>query len=109
MSVYDRTTLTSCPDEDGSSDVSIQFALFDNYPNPFNARTTICYQLPLSSDVRLGIYDLLGQKVATLTDEHQQAGEHNVTWDASAFSSGIYFCKLTAGDYTHTKRMMLVK
>jgi hypothetical protein len=83
--------------------------IYQNYPNPFNASTTINYQLPIDSDVKLELYNLRGQKVATLADETQQAGYRAAVWDASEVSSGVYFYKLTAGDFTETKRMMLVK
>ena len=79
------------------------------YPNPFNASTVIEYQLPEDSDVKLEVYNLIGEKVATLVDSKQQAGYRSVLWDASDVSSGIYFCRLTAGDFAETKRMMLVK
>jgi len=85
------------------------YALSQNYPNPFNAKTVISYQLPADSPVKLEVYNLLGEKVATLADERQQAGYRSVVWDASEISSGVYFYKLTAGDFTKTKRMMLVK
>jgi len=90
-------------------DLPSDFALLSNYPNPFNAQTVIEYQLPVSSIVKLEIYNLLGSKVATLMNGEQEAGYKSVTWDASEVSSGIYFYKLTAGDYTETRRMMLVK
>jgi hypothetical protein len=91
------------------ADLPSDFALLSNYPNPFNASTVIEYQLPVTSSVKLEVYNLLGNKVATLIDGQQQAGYKSVTWDASEVSSGIYFYKLTAGDYTETKRMILVK
>jgi len=94
---------------DEPSSIPSDFALLSNYPNPFNAQTVIQYQLPVSSSVKLEVYNLLGSKVATLADGEQEAGYKSVTWDASEVSSGIYFYKLTAGDYTETKRMMLVK
>jgi len=91
------------------TDVPSEFALLSNYPNPFNAQTVIQYQLPASSSVKLEIYNLIGEKVATLLNGAEEAGYKSVTWDASEISSGIYFYKLSAGDYTETKRMMLVK
>jgi len=91
------------------ADLPSDFALLSNYPNPFNAQTVIEYQLPVSSTVKLEVYNLLGSKVATLVNGEEVAGYKSVTWDASEVSSGIYFYKLTAGDYTETMRMMLVK
>jgi parallel beta-helix repeat protein len=85
------------------------YALLQSYPNPFNAATTIHYQLPADTEVKLEVYNTLGQKVATLVDSKQQSGYRSVTWDASEVSSGVYFYKVTAGDYTEIKRMMLVK
>jgi len=80
-----------------------------NYPNPFNTTTNINYQLPVNSRVKLEVYNLLGQKVATLVDSKQQTGYRSIIWDASEVASGLYFYKLTVGDFTETKRMMLVK
>jgi hypothetical protein len=85
------------------------YALSQNYPNPFNAKTIVNYQLPVDSHVKLEVYNTLGQKVATLVNGKQQAGYRSVTWDASKVSSGFYFYKLTAGDYTEARRMILVK
>jgi len=89
--------------------VPSRYALAQNYPNPFNANTTINYQVPVDATVKLEVYNTLGQKVATLLDGRQQPGYRSITWDASKVSSGLYFYKLTAGDFTETRRMMLVK
>jgi len=86
-----------------------EYSLSQNYPNPFNATTTIKYQLPVEGDVKLEVYNLFGQEVATLVDSKQQAGYRSVNWDASSVSSGLYFYRLTVGDYTETRRMLLVK
>jgi hypothetical protein len=85
------------------------FALSGNYPNPFNASTVIGYELPVSGHVKLEVYNLTGQKLATLIDTEQEAGYKSVTWDASEVSSGLYFYKLTAGHFNETRRMMLVR
>ncbi len=85
------------------------FELSQNYPNPFNPSTVISYQLPLASDVKLEIYDMLGRNVATLVNERQEAGLYTYTLNATNFSSGIYFYRLQAGRFTATKKMMLVK
>lgn len=72
--------------------------LLQNYPNPFNSSTIINYQLPVGSDVQLSIYNLIGQKLATLVSERQSAGMHQVHWDARGWASGVYLCRLEAGD-----------
>jgi hypothetical protein len=84
-------------------------ALLGNYPNPFNSSTTITYQLSSSGEASLEVYNLMGEKVATLLAGRQEAGTGTVTWDASQVSSGVYFCKLTLGDYTETRRMLFTK
>ncbi|MFQ5868857.1 MAG: SBBP repeat-containing protein [Candidatus Zixiibacteriota bacterium] len=78
-------------------------------PNPFNASTSIAYALAQPGEVKLTIHNLKGQLMETLVDDFQEVGEHSVTWDASNHSSGIYFYKLTAGDYTETRRVTLLK
>ncbi len=86
-----------------------QYRLEQNYPNPFNPTTVLTYTLPIASDVRLEVFDVLGRKVATLVSEKQSAGTHTYTLNASGFSSGVYFYRLSAGTFTQTKKMMLVK
>jgi len=86
-----------------------QTSLFQNYPNPFNTRTRITYALPKNVNVKLDIYNILSQKVETLVNENQQSGFKSVTWDASNYSSGLYYYKLTAGNRSYTKRMILLK
>ena len=86
-----------------------RIVLFNNYPNPFNPRTTIYYSLPKSGKVQLSIYDLKGYEVARLIDGEQPAGYRQVTWDASEVASGIYFYRLTAGDFVLTRKMVLLK
>ena len=85
------------------------FALQQNYPNPFNPATVINYSIPNAARVELAVYNVLGQKVATLVDEEMTAGPHSIEWDASQYSSGVYFYRVSAGSYTDTKKMMLVK
>jgi hypothetical protein len=85
------------------------YILAQNYPNPFNAKTSITYKVPKASDVKLEVYNLSGQKVATLVNGIQTAGRHSVTWDASGVSSGVYFYKLSTADYTCTKKMNLLR
>lgn len=95
--------------EDFSPAVPCETGLLANYPNPFNACTSIRFELPAAGDVRLDVYNLIGQHVATLVDGYKAAGEHTVNWNASDMSSGIYFYRLTAGDYCRTRSMTLVK
>ena len=83
--------------------------LAQNYPNPFNPVTKISYSLPVSGDVTLIIYNLLGEEVARLVDGFQQAGKYNTTWNASNVSSGIYFYRLQSADFTETRKMVLLK
>lgn len=86
-----------------------EFRLEQNYPNPFNPTTTIAYQVPASGHVLLTVYDIVGRKVATLVDEVQSAGRYATFFDASSLASGVYFYKLTTGNYTQVKRMSVVK
>ena len=85
------------------------YSLSNNYPNPFNPVTTLNYSLPRSGDVSLIIYNILGEEVIRLVDGFQQAGEYNAIWNASNIASGIYFYRLQAGDFTETKKMVLLK
>ncbi|MCP3685966.1 MAG: T9SS type A sorting domain-containing protein [bacterium] len=85
------------------------YKLYQNYPNPFNTSTEIKYTLPQQSYVRLDIYNLNGQIVDGLLNRIQPPGEYSILWNASAYSSGIYFYRLTAGKKVFTKRMTLLK
>ncbi len=85
------------------------FELAQNYPNPFNAQTTINFSLPEASHVMVEVYDLLGQSVTKLVDADLQAGYHDITWDAGDQASGMYFYKIQAGEFTETKKMLLLK
>jgi len=90
--------------------VPATFVLNQNYPNPFNPATVVSYALPKAAHVSLVVYNLLGQKVATLVDAAQNAGTHNVTWNATNFSTGIYFLRMRADDtVVGTRKMMLLK
>ncbi len=92
-----------------STNVPRTFLLEQNYPNPFNPSTTIRYQLPVASEVKLEVYDVLGKKVATLVSERQAAGYYQYVWNANGLSSGVYLYRLQAGRFIETKKMMLVK
>lgn len=92
-----------------NSTVPSGYKLFQNYPNPFNPGTVISYQLPVSANVSLKVYDVLGNETATLADEYKTAGNYEVEFDATNLPSGIYFYKLQAGDFTETKKLTLLK
>ena len=86
-----------------------RFSLSQNYPNPFNPTTDISYELSSESFVTLKVYNVLGQEVATLVNELKQAGSYTIRFDAGGLASGVYFYRLTAGNFSETKRLMLVK
>ena len=91
------------------------YALAENYPNPFNPETTIKYQLPEAGDVRLEVYNMLGQVVTTLVDQHQLARRYTVLWQGTndngqTVGSGIYFYRIqVGGEFQSVKKMLLLK
>jgi len=94
---------------DGNLTIPNKFSLYHNYPNPFNPTTTISYQLPQSAIVNLSIYNVTSQLVETLVNENINAGYYLVKWNASGFSSGLYFYRIKAGDFTETKKCLILK
>jgi hypothetical protein len=86
-----------------------EFILKQNFPNPFNPSTVISYQLPVSSEITLKVFDVLGNEIATLVDEYKPAGKYEVEFSAAALPSGVYFYQLRASDYTAVKKMILLK
>ena len=92
--------------EEGSSE---SFSLFQNYPNPFNPSTTISYSILQDGHVTLKVYDILGNEVASLVDEEKQSGLFNVEFNASNLSSGVYYYQLKIGEFTFTKKLVLMK
>ena len=103
---YNTGTYTSISDEFVNPK---EFSLSQNYPNPFNPKTIINYELQMTNEVELSIYNLLGQKVATLVSGRRVAGQHQVEWDATRFSSGIYFYRLKTENGHMIKKMQLIK
>ena len=85
------------------------FKLEQNYPNPFNPSTTIQYSLSGSQFITLKVYDVLGNEISTLIDEHKQAGSYEISFNASSLPSGIYFYRLEIGSYRETKKMILLR
>jgi photosystem II stability/assembly factor-like uncharacterized protein len=92
-----------------SSTVPDKFSLSQNYPNPFNPTTNIKFQVKYSNVVKLVVFDMLGKEVATLVNEKLAPGTYEATFNGSNLTSGVYFYKLSAGDYSETKKMLLIK
>ena len=113
----DPLTVETAPDyaalatsvEEGGNQTPIAYSLDQNYPNPFNPTTTIRFTIPESQDVRLDVYNVLGQRVATLVNTQMNAGTHAVPFDASRLASGMYIYRLQAGDFVQQRKMMLIK
>jgi len=95
----------------GDGDISIPraLALSQNYPNPFNAQTSITYYLPHPMKIALNVYNVLGQRVATIAEGRQPAGEYEITWDAGDFPTGVYFARLETEDRSENIKMVLLK
>lgn len=109
--MYDSIYVTSVRKID---EVQNLFSLSQNYPNPFNPSTTIKFTIPSSvrrktQDVKLTVYDILGRKVQTLLNKKLTPGSYEVKFNGNNFSSGVYFYKVTAGEYIQTKKMLLMK
>ncbi|ROL56485.1 T9SS C-terminal target domain-containing protein, partial [Bacteroidetes/Chlorobi group bacterium ChocPot_Mid] len=97
--------------EEISKNIPFDFSLNQNYPNPFNPTTTISYSIPKESFVTIKIYDVLGKEVATLVDEFQKPGTYNYQLSIGNYqlSSGVYFYKMDAGNFSETKKLILLK
>ncbi|MEJ2102970.1 MAG: PQQ-binding-like beta-propeller repeat protein [Ignavibacteriaceae bacterium] len=101
-----RDTVTSVEEQDYES---LNYGLEQNYPNPFNSTTNIRYSIPVSDRATIKVFDLLGKEVATLLDRYQQAGSYDVIFQPNNLTSGIYFYTLTSGNFTATKKLILLK
>ncbi|HPS64726.1 MAG TPA: T9SS type A sorting domain-containing protein, partial [Ignavibacteria bacterium] len=99
--------ITTVPNNNAT--VPDKYNLSQNYPNPFNPSTQIKFSVPQTKNVRISIYDALGKEVSVLLNEVKNPGEYVVTFNGNNLSSGIYFYKLTSGDFTDIKKMILVK
>ncbi|UCE18122.1 MAG: T9SS type A sorting domain-containing protein, partial [Gemmatimonadota bacterium] len=86
-----------------------EYILLENYPNPFNPETNIEFGLPEDSQVRLRVYNMLGQEVAVLVDDGLDAGYYTFSWDTAGLPSGVYFYRIEANDFTATRQMVLMK
>jgi hypothetical protein len=87
----------------------IHFILFQNYPNPFNPSTAISYSIPKTSLVTIKVYDVLGKEIATLINEEKPAGNYNINFDGSNLTSGVYFYRMQAGNFSETKKLILLR
>jgi hypothetical protein len=98
----------------GGKALPTSYGVKQNYPNPFNPTTTISYSLPEAGDVRVSVFNVLGQEVRVLAEERQEAGVHEVVWDGkdtygSQVASGVYFYRAKLNDYSETRKMVLLK
>ena len=110
-------TWTSEPnavDPETETETALSFKLYSNYPNPFNPSTTIHFQIPVNEQVNVSIYNILGQQVRTLIDQSLQKGDHQIVWDGTneagiTVESGVYFCRVEAGAFKQSQKMVLLK
>ena len=86
-----------------------EYKLYQNFPNPFNPYTYIKYEMPVEGFVEIEVYNVNGSKVQTLVNENQESGNHEIEFNGSNLSSGIYFYSIEAGSFLQTKRMILLK
>ena len=87
----------------------VEYNLWQNYPNPFNPLTSITYSIPIGSNVKIIIYNSLGEKIKTLVNEYKTSGNYTINFDASSFASGVYFYQLSVGTSIITKKMILLR
>jgi hypothetical protein len=95
--------------DDPAARIVENYRLEQNFPNPFNPTTRISFNLVKSQDVKLVVYNLLGEEIAVLLNEGKAAGEHTVNFDASQLSSGLYFYTLSSADFQETRKMVLMR
>lgn len=107
LTVYEDSTTTIAGES--NHDLPNIISLGQNYPNPFNPSTTINFRIPRSSDVTMKVYDVLGKEVVTLVDGNEEPGYKSVQWNAANVSSGVYYYRLIAGEFTQTKKLILMK
>lgn len=109
QNIYDENFQSVLAVQNISTEIPDQFSLYQNYPNPFNPNTIINYELRVTSYAKLVVYDIMGREIRTLVNEKQSPGTYQIELDGSGLTSGVYFYRLTAGEFTDTKRMLLVK
>ncbi|MCF7810836.1 T9SS type A sorting domain-containing protein, partial [bacterium] len=86
-----------------------EFALYEAYPNPFNSSTTISFGLDKSAPTRIALYDLSGREIVTLVNNKLEAGYYNAVWNAAEFPSGLYICRMEAGGFYQSRKLILVR
>lgn len=91
------------------SEIPTDYKLSQNYPNPFNPSTLINFSIPEASSVKIVVYDALGREMETLVENKMGAGNYTADWNASNYSAGIYFYRITANNFVQTKKMVLLK
>ena len=89
--------------------IPVSGQLFSNYPNPFNPTTTIVYQLPHRGHVEIKIYDVMGQEVAELVNDYHEAGSHSIVWNAKSVASGVYYARISAGEFAAMRQLVLLR
>jgi hypothetical protein len=105
-----RLIVTNSPvSVDEQNALPTEFSLLQNFPNPFNPSTTIKYSVPQQSQVKIKVFDVLGEEIETLVNEEKPAGTYELTWNATNLPSGVYFYRLQVGDFIQTKKMILIK
>jgi hypothetical protein len=107
--IVDDLSWGTATDVENEASLPKDFELSQNYPNPFNPNTTINYKLPISGQITLKVYNILGDEVATLVNEEKPAGSYEVNFNSEKLASGTYFYKLQAGSFIETKKMILLK
>lgn len=106
---FEADAVTAVSVERTMADLPTTFRLDQNYPNPFNPRTTIRYAVPQSAHVSIRVYDMLGREVARIVNEDHQPGWYETSVNASNLASGVYFYRMSAGTFNHTRRMVLIR
>jgi hypothetical protein len=104
--IYTNSAVTSVEDE---SSQPTEYVLSQNYPNPFNPRTVISFSIPQAGQVRLSLFDALGNEVKVIAAQEYSAGSHSINFNATGLSSGVYFYRIEAGSFVQSKKMILMK
>jgi hypothetical protein len=108
--IIDDLELEGITDVDANQiDIPNEFKLYQNFPNPFNPTTIISYSIPKTSFVNIKIFDMLGREIATLVNEEKQKGNHEIVFNGSSLTSGIYFYRMKAGGTVETRKLILIK